>query len=113
MVSKALVAASAKPVILALLLNGENYGYQILQRVRQVSGGTLDWSEAMLYPVLHRLENDGFIKSQWKLSEEGRMRKYYLLTESGREELETEKGHWLSVHAALTKLWASAESQVD
>jgi len=113
MVSKALVAASAKPVILALLLNGENYGYQILQRVRQVSGGTLDWSEAMLYPVLHRLENDGFIKSQWKLSEEGRMRKYYLLTESGREELETEKEHWLSVHAALTKLWAPAESQVD
>jgi PadR family transcriptional regulator PadR len=94
MVSKALVAASAKPVILALLLNGENYGYQILQRIRHV----------------HRLENDGFIKSRWQLSERGRMRKYYFLTESGREELETEKEHWLSVHAALTKLWAPAKA---
>jgi PadR family transcriptional regulator PadR len=106
MVSKALVAASAKPIILSLLLSGENYGYRILQRVKVVSGGVLEWSEAMLYPVLHRLEADGFIRSQWKLSEEGRMRRYYFLTKAGACELEQEKARWLSVHDALMKLWA-------
>lgn len=110
MISKALVAASAKPIILSLLLSGENYGYRILQRVKLVSGGVLDWSEAMLYPVLHRMEADGFIRSKWRLSEEGRMRKYYRLTEDGVEELEREKTHWLSVHEALTKLWTPAEN---
>lgn len=109
MVSKALVAASAKPIILSLLLSGENYGYRILQRVKLVSGGVLEWSEAMLYPVLHRLEADGFIRSKWKLSEEGRMRKYYFLTEAGAQELKLEKAQWLSVHEALTRLWAPVE----
>lgn len=109
MVPKALIAASAKPIILSLLLFGENYGYRILQRVRLVSGGTLDWSEAMLYPVLHRLEADGFIRSAWKLSGEGRMRKYYDITKAGEKELQREKSHWLSVHKALTSLWATAE----
>ena len=110
MVSKALVAASAKPMILSLLRRGESYGYRILQSVRELSGGTLEWSEAMLYPVLHRMEKDGFIVSQWKLSEEGRMRKYYLLTDLGREEYEQEKEQWLNVHSALIKLWKPVEA---
>lgn len=110
MASKALVAASVKPIILSLLLAGESYGYQILERVRQVTGGKLDWSSAMLYPVLHRLENDGLIRSQWKLSEEGRMRKYYFLTEPGREELMAEKADWMDVHRALVSLWKPVES---
>jgi PadR family transcriptional regulator PadR len=109
MVPKALVAASAKPIILSLLLSGENYGYRILQRVKHVSGGTLEWSEAMLYPVLHRLEADGFIRSAWKLSGEGRMRKYYFLTRAGARELQREKSDWLSVHKALMTLWAPVE----
>lgn len=109
MVPKALVAASAKPIILSLLLSGENYGYRILQRVKLVSGGMLEWSEAMLYPVLHRLEAEGFIRSAWKISGEGRMRKYYFLTKSGEMELQREKIHWLSVHRALTALWTPAE----
>ncbi len=109
MISKNLIAASTKPIILALLTGGETYGYQILQRVRQVAGGRLAWSSAMLYPVLHRLEKEGFIRSRWKASEEGRMRKYYFLTERGRKELAAEKDQWLSVHDALKALWAAAE----
>ena len=105
MISKALVAASTKPIILSILLSGENYGYQIIQKVKELSGGTLEWSDGMLYPVLHRLEKDEFIKSQWKISEGGRLRKYYTLTEAGKEELETEKKQWLTVHQALLKLW--------
>ncbi len=105
MVSKALIAASTKPIILSILISGETYGYQIIQRVKRISGGTLDWSDGMLYPVLHRLEKDSFIVSQWKKSVEGRYRKYYSLTDLGREELEAEKRQWLSVHSALAKLW--------
>ncbi|NIM90227.1 MAG: PadR family transcriptional regulator [Candidatus Aminicenantes bacterium] len=105
MISKALVAASTKPIILSILLSGENYGYQIIQSVKRISGGKLEWSDGMLYPVLHRLEKDGFISSKWKTSHEGRLRKYYLITDLGKEELETEKKQWLSVHAALSKLW--------
>jgi DNA-binding PadR family transcriptional regulator len=59
MISKALIAASTKPLILSILLNGENYGYQIIQSVKRISGGQLEWSDGMLYPVLHRLEKDG------------------------------------------------------
>ena len=105
MISKALVAASTKPMILSILVGGENYGYQIIQKVKELSGGKLEWSDGMLYPVLHRLEKDRFIRSQWKISKGGRLRKYYMLTEAGREELENERRQWLSVHEALSKLW--------
>jgi len=104
MSSKNLFAASAKPIILSLLLSGETYGYQIIKRVRRVSGGALEWSNAMLYPVLHRMEKDGLIRSEWKLSEENRMRKYYILTERGAEELVVEKERWRGVQSALQKL---------
>ena len=110
MTTRALIGASAKPIILSLLITGESYGYQILQRVRLVSGGTLKWSSAMLYPVLHRLEQDGLIRSEWTMSEEGRMRKYYSLTERGRKEFFVEKEQWFSVHVALKKFWAQAEA---
>lgn len=106
MTTRALVAASAKSIVLSLLTTGESYGYQILKRVRLVSGGTLKWSSAMLYPVLHRLEKDGLIRSEWKLSGEGRMRKYYSLTERGRQQFFSEKEQWFSVHDALKKFWA-------
>jgi len=105
MISKALVAASTKPLILSILLNGENYGYQIIQRVKKISGGILEWSDGMLYPVLHRLQKDKFISSRWEISEEGRHRKYYRLTDLGEKELETEKKQWMNVHEALAKLW--------
>ena len=106
--SKNLIAASAKPMILSLLLRGESYGYKILQDVTDLSGGTIDWSEALLYPVLHRLEREGLIRSRWKMSGESRMRKYYALTPSGRRELEAEKKHWLGIHGAFIKLWETA-----
>jgi len=108
--SKTLIAATAKPMILSILLLGESYGYRILQDVMELSGGTIDWSEALLYPVLHKLEKGGLIRSQWKTSGENRMRKYYSLTESGRRELEDEKERWLSIHGAFVRLWTPAES---
>jgi len=107
---KNLAAASAKPIILSLLLSGESYGYQIIKRVRNVSGGTLEWSNAMLYPVLHRMEKDGFIRSEWKISEENRMRKYYFLSDRGLKELKAEKEQWHGLQETLRKLLSPAEA---
>ncbi len=107
--SKSLVAASTRPMILSLLLKGESYGYRILQDVMSLSGGEIDWSEALLYPVLHRMEKEGVIRSRWKTAGEKRMRKYYGLTELGRLELEAEKQSWLSIHGAFLRLWTAAE----
>ena len=110
MVSKSLVAASARPMILALLKRGESYGYRIMLDVAESSGGTMEWSEAMLYPVLHRLEKEGLIQSHWRVSEENRMRKYYRLTADGRREMEAERSQWMSVHTALQRIWRTVEA---
>ncbi len=105
MLSKNLMAASSKPLILAILRGGENYGYQIIQRVKELSGGELEWAEGMLYPVLHKMQKDGLVQTKWKLSDNGRMRKYYRLTTKGREALNNEKQQWLKVHGMLEKVW--------
>jgi PadR family transcriptional regulator PadR len=99
------MAASTKPLILAILARGEIYGYQIIQNVIDISGGTLEWSEGMLYPVLHRMEKENLIRSQWRVSENRRRRKYYRLTELGQKELEKERKQWMNVHKLLAKLW--------
>lgn len=105
MIEKALVAASSKPIILSILIGGEDYGYQIIQKVKEISGGSLEWSDKMLYPVLHRMEKEGFLVSQWKISNGGRLRRYYKITEKGRKELDSERRQWRSVTEALAKLW--------
>jgi PadR family transcriptional regulator PadR len=105
MLTKDLVAASAKPLLLSILAGGESYGYEIIQKVRALSGGQIEWSDGMLYPVLHRLERDGLIESEWKESEVGRQRKYYSLNSDGRKNLKTERQQWLTVHNTLSKLW--------
>ena len=110
MVSKALVAASTKPVILSILAGREIYGYQIIHSMIEISGGTLEWAEGTIYPVLHRMEKDGLIRSQWKISASGRRRKYYRLTELGKKELAREKQQWMSVHKVLSKLWGPLPS---
>ena len=105
MISKALTGASTKPIILAILKRGESYGYEIIQQVKDMTSGEVDWSEPMLYPFLKRLERDGLVKSRWRLSDKGPLRKYYRLTKLGLAELEREKGQWMKVHSALTALW--------
>jgi len=104
-ISKDLVAASATPLVLSLLAQGESYGYAIIQRVRELSGGTLEWSDGMLYPVLHRLEEKKLIRSAWRESETGRKRKYYRLNDSGAKELSKQREEWMTVHGSLLKLW--------
>jgi hypothetical protein len=103
--NKELVAASAVPLILSILEEGESYGYAIIQRVRALSGGAIAWTDGMLYPVLHRLEAQGCIRASWREAENGRKRKYYALKRDGRRALEEQKEQWLLVHGSLAKLW--------
>ena len=105
MLSKELVAASSVPLVLSVLTEGENYGYALIQRVREVSGGRIEWTEGMLYPVLHWMEKEELIESEWREAETGRKRKYYQLRKEGRKALQEEKQQWLTVHETLTKLW--------
>jgi PadR family transcriptional regulator, regulatory protein PadR len=105
-INKDLVAASSTPMVLAILAEGDSYGYAILQRVRELSGGELEWTDGMLYPVLHRLEKAGLVESRWEKAETGRKRKYYRVTEAGREQLAEERRQWLTVDDALRKVWS-------
>lgn len=109
MVSKKLVAASAAPLLLSLLESGESYGYALIQRVRLLSEGALSWNEGMLYPVLHRMERDGWIRSRWGTSG-SRRRRYYALTAQGRRALERERDEWRTVSATLDTLWGGSHA---
>lgn len=104
-INKDLVAASSTPLVLAILAEGDSYGYAILKRVRELSGGELEWTDGMLYPVLHRLERSGLIASRWENAESGRRRKYYRITEAGREQLNDERRQWRTVDQALERIW--------
>src|SRR5213595_366342 len=104
---KELVAASSVPLILSILSEGDSYGYAIIQRVRELSDGEIEWTDGMLYPVLHRLEAQSYIASAWRLSETGRKRKYYALTRQGRKALAEQKNQWLFVHGMLARLWGA------
>lgn len=104
-VYKELVAASSRPMVLSILAGGESYGYEILKQVKLLSGGEVEWSDGMLYPVLHRLERDELIAGRWELTEEGRRRKYYGLTPRGRSQLARDREDWRAVHGALELSW--------
>ena len=105
MITKDLVAASSRPLVLSILAEGESYGYELTRKVRELSDGELEWTDGMLYPVLHRLERQALVVSEWKQSETGRERKYYRLSSTGRRSLEAERQQWLTVHNTLCKIW--------
>jgi DNA-binding PadR family transcriptional regulator len=104
-IDKDLVAASATPLVLAILGEAESYGYAILKRVRELSGGDLEWTDGMLYPLLHRLDRLGYVTTEWRSSPEGRRRKYYAITDEGRAALADQQRQWAAVTRALRDVW--------
>lgn len=104
-IEKDLVAASATPLVLAILSEGESYGYAIIKRVAELSAGELQWTDGMVYPLLHRLERNGFVEAVWGKSETGRRRKYYRLTPAGAEHLGRQRRQWQMVDLALRGIW--------
>lgn len=106
-IDKDLVAASATPLVLSILTEGESYGYAILKRIRELSGGELDWTDGMLYPLLHRLHRLGLVTTEWRTSPEGRRRRYYGITDAGREALAEHRRQWEAVTRTLGGLWGA------
>jgi DNA-binding PadR family transcriptional regulator len=104
MIRKELVGASAEPLILSLLAKGESYGYAIIQEVKARSGGQLNWTDGMLYPVLHRMERRGLIKSRCSEGETGRKRKYYSLNKDGKTAMAKHHEEWSLVHGVVSGL---------
>ena len=104
-IDKDLVAASATPLVLGILAEGESYGYAILKRVRALSGGEFEWSDGMLYPLLHRLRRLGYVTTEWRTPPEGRRRKYYAITEEGRAALADQRRQWVAVTRAMSEVW--------
>jgi DNA-binding PadR family transcriptional regulator len=104
-IDKDLVAASATPLVLSILAEGESYGYAILKRVRALSGGDFEWTDGMLYPLLHRLRRLGYVTTEWRTPPEGRRRQYYMLTDEGRTALAEQHRQWRAVTRALNDVW--------
>jgi PadR family transcriptional regulator PadR len=108
-IDKDLVAASATPLVLAILAEGESYGYAILKRVRELSDGELEWTDGMLYPLLHRLHRLGYVTREWRIPPEGRRRRYYAITDEGRAALAEHKRQWVAVTRALGDAWGGRD----
>ena len=102
---KDLVAASATPLVLAILAEGDSYGYAMIKRVAELSGGHLQWTDGMLYPVLHRLERQGYVAARWQGAESGRRRKYYRITKAGRRQLARQREQWQVVDDTFRGIW--------
>ncbi|KRD40715.1 PadR family transcriptional regulator [Oerskovia sp. Root918] len=105
-IDKDLVAASATPLVLGILADGESYGYAIVKRVNEISDGRMQWTDGMLYPLLHRLERLGHVEASWGVSDVGRRRKHYAITSAGREALAERQAQWSVVADALQKVWS-------
>ena len=112
MLSKELVAASTVPLVLSVLRQRESYGYALIQRVRDLSGGKIEWTEGMLYPVLHWMEREKMIESEWRTAETGRKRKYYRIRREGRKALKEEQQQWITVHTTLAELWKTRPDSI-
>lgn len=110
MFPKPLLAASFEPLVLAMLANGSTYGYEIIQRIQELSGGRIAWATNRLYPLLHNLENQGLVTTSWQHAGPGPGRKYYDLTAKGNRALARAKHDWLDLSAILTSLWGPSLS---
>ena len=100
-------------LILKILALEPMHGWAISQRLKQVSGDVLQVSDGSLYPALHKLEQEGWIKAEWAASENNRRAKYYSLTRLGRKELEKEAANWNRLSAAISRVVNLASSLLN
>jgi len=106
--TKDLMAATSAPLLLAILAGGESYGYAIVSRVRELSGGEIEWTDGLLYPLLHRLESAELIASRWGVADNGRKRRYYAITDAGRAELAEHRRQWSTAVTTLSHAFGGA-----
>ena len=99
-----LVQGTLDLLLLKILTLEPLNGWAISLRLRQVSGDVLQVSDGSLYPALHKLEQEGWITAEWKLSENNRRAKFYSLTRLGRKQLERETEDWTRLSQAITQV---------
>jgi PadR family transcriptional regulator PadR len=95
---------SVEILILALLQEQAMYGYQLAKELRRRSKGYFEFKEGTLYPALHRMENEGLVRGEWQVVEQGPSRKYYHLTPEGREQLTRSRRDWTTFAEQLLDL---------
>lgn len=95
-------------LVLAVIGDGELYGYEIAQVIREQSGGAFAPSEGSLYPTLHRLELDGVLSAVWRDSDRGPRRRYYRLTRKGQGLLAESQAEWAAIVRAVSGVTAGA-----
>lgn len=105
-ITNELIGASASSLILMILRKGDNYGYEIVHSMREMTDGRLKWQEATVYPLLKNMEKDQLVKSYWKVNPGERARKYYSIQEKGIEKLFENKEEWEVAQDIFSKLWS-------
>ncbi len=105
-----LVQGTLDLLVLKILALGPLHGWAISQRLKQISGDVLQVSDGSLYPALHKLEQEGWIRAEWRASENNRRAKYYALTRPGRRQLEAEAANWRRLSAAISQVVELSEA---
>jgi transcriptional regulator len=103
-----LVQGTLDLLILKVIALEPMHGWAIAQRIRQMSGEVLQVGQSALYPSLHKLEQNGWIRSEWAVSDNNRRAKYYTLTRAGREALEREASQWERLSGAISLIVRTA-----
>jgi PadR family transcriptional regulator, regulatory protein PadR len=99
-----LVQGTLDMLLLKILALEPLNGFAVSQRLKQVSGEVLQVSDGSLYPALHKLEQEGWIKAEWRASENGRRAKYYALTRLGQKQLQKEAENWGRLSGAISRI---------
>jgi DNA-binding PadR family transcriptional regulator len=102
-IDKELVGASTALLVLSSLAREATYGYRLLKKVNEDAVGLFTWQEGTLYPILHKLEQEGLVEAEWRLADTGRRRKYYHVTQKGRETLTEGVSQWNQWHAMVLR----------
>lgn len=103
--NKEFMASSLTPLILLILRRQESYGYQIIQELKDKTEGELKIAEGTLYPLLKKMESKNWIEGVWKKADSGRERRYYTLTNKGKQELEEQYSQLNFINDLIFKLW--------
>lgn len=103
-IDKGLIGGSTILLVLSLLREKDHYGYEIIRELELRSDNTFSFKEGTLYPVLHKLENNGYVKSYTTKGDTGKERKYYRITENGKKQLDEEVKKWDAFSTSINKV---------
>ncbi|MBN8541156.1 MAG: helix-turn-helix transcriptional regulator [Deltaproteobacteria bacterium] len=109
-VDKELLKGTTSTLVLQLLARKKMYGYEIIKDLEILSGGLFEFKEGTLYPLLHNLEESGFVSSEWVGEAGTRQRKYYFITKDGRAQLREKKEAWLEFSRTVEKIFLGKEA---